>query len=27
MRVPCLGGGFKFQSIQRQIEERLKEGK
>ncbi|MBS3918137.1 MAG: 2-oxoacid:acceptor oxidoreductase subunit alpha [Deltaproteobacteria bacterium] len=27
MRVPCLGGGFKFQSIQSQIEERLKEGK
>jgi len=27
MRVPCLGGGFKFQWIQSQIEERLKEGK
>jgi len=27
MRVHCLGGGFKFQWIQSQIEERLKEGK
>ena len=24
MRVPCLGGGFKLQWIQSQIEERLK---
>jgi len=25
IRVPCLGGGFKLQWIERQIEERLKE--
>jgi hypothetical protein len=26
LKVPCLGGGFKFQWIRNQIEERLKGG-